>query len=170
MEDLNKMSTSYKYRKDIDKKLIPTKREIDKKYKKRLKQLENRFHDTGFTGHVEGEKKKSQLYEKWAAEEDKMYKDWHRDLKSLERYGKDAPKGRSFSTPKSPKKSPPKSPSASARKSPSLPSGRASPKRNPTPYSDEILKGAGKHKGGGSVRKSRGMGAALRGGGAVTKG
>ena len=153
------MSTSYKYRKDIDSKLIPTKREIDKKYKKRLKQLKNRWDDTGFTGHVEGEKKKSQLYKKWAAEEDKMYEDWHRDVKSLERYGKDAPKGRSFSTPKSPKKSPPKSPSP--------PSGRARRKRNPTPYSDEILKGAGKYKSGGSV--GRGMGVALKGGGAVTR-
>ena len=82
-------------------------------------------------------------------------KDMDKDDELIYQHGKDAPKARSFLTPKSPRKS---------KSKPRI-------KRNPTPYPRKILEGAGKHKGGGAVRKGRprGIGKALRGGGAVTR-
>jgi len=127
-------------------------------YEKKKKAIRKKWKGRGTTGDKEEAKELAAAKKKFMSDtsiKDNEGKDWHLAYE----HGIDAPKAKSFMTPKSPKKSPPKSPSP--------PSGRARRKRNPTPYSDEILKGVGKYKSGGSV--GRGMGKALRGGGIVTR-
>jgi len=125
-------------------------------YNKKKKAIRKKWKGRGKTGEKEEYNELSAARKKFMSDSS-ITDDSHKDWVLAYKYGKDAPKAKSFMTPKSPGKAKPKA--------------KAKAKKNPTPYSDEILKGAGKYnkKGGGAVRQGRGMGAALRGGGAVTR-
>lgn len=127
-------------------------------YHKKREAIKKKWKDRGRTGDKEKWKELAAAKKKFMSDQS-IRKNTDKDFGLAYQYGLDAPKAKSFMTPKSPGKAKPKSKAKL----------KGSKPKNPTPYSDEILKGAGKHKGGGAVRQGRGMGAALRGGGAVTR-
>ena len=153
MEDLKKMSRE-RLGAEVLERAENLRAKESANYEKKKKAIRKKWKGRGTTGDKEEAKELAAAKKKFMSDTS-IRKNEKKDWLLAYTYGKDAPKARSFMTPKSPGKAKPK------------PKAKAKAKKNPTPYSDEILKGAGKYKRGGSV--GRGMGKALRGGGIVTR-
>tara|TARA_R100001530_G_scaffold74342_1_gene52362 strand:+ start:1327 stop:1758 length:432 start_codon:yes stop_codon:yes gene_type:complete len=141
LEDLKKMSTSEYYNKKITEASRKRTAKNKAELKKKQRAAKKKWKDRGSTGYREREKANKKAGLEWGDKDTQITFDTAEDYALVDEHGKDAPKARSFLTP--------------------------SRKRSRKDIGKSRYK-TGK-KGGGSVRQGRGMGAALRGGGAVTR-
>jgi hypothetical protein len=131
-------------------------------YNKQEDAIHKKWKGRGKTGIEERAKELAKAKDKYYRTHGAIYDARKKDLALVDEHGKDAPKAKSFRTSKSPGKTKPK-PKSKKNSKGSIGSvgGYTLPRRG---------RGMENIKKGGSVGRGRGMGAALRGGGIVTKG